>query len=201
MTNPYPDSVRFQQTDLTIIDRDGRPWVTAGDLSRALGYSEPRKAGQIYARNTDEFSSDMSLVLKLSTRGQFAPTRQRIFSPRGAHLIAMFARTDRAKAFRKWVLDVLEGLQAPMPQPDRIMDGQGIIRLGGRLVAFDANDTWFHPDQQYLTIDPDGLRQCHLHDIAREGRKGWHSFTGDQYSRSSTATTVVGRVIRTGDAA
>ena len=32
----------------------------------------------------------------------------RIFSLRGAHLIAMFARTKIAKTFRKWMLDVLD---------------------------------------------------------------------------------------------
>ncbi|MDR5615566.1 MAG: hypothetical protein RAM38_15530, partial [Arsenophonus sp.] len=32
----------------------------------------------------------------------------RIFSLRGAHLIAMFARTHIAKEFRKWVLDILD---------------------------------------------------------------------------------------------
>lgn len=34
--------------------------------------------------------------------------RLRIFSLRGCHLIAMFARTPVAKEFRKWVLDILD---------------------------------------------------------------------------------------------
>lgn len=34
----------------------------------------------------------------------------RIFSLRGAHLVAMFARTPKAKAFRRWVLDVLDAI-------------------------------------------------------------------------------------------
>ena len=34
--------------------------------------------------------------------------RCRIFSLRGCHLVAMFARTPVAKAFRRWVLNVLE---------------------------------------------------------------------------------------------
>lgn len=36
------------------------------------------------------------------------PYKIRIFSLRGAHLIAMFARTQIAKEFRKWVLDILD---------------------------------------------------------------------------------------------
>jgi hypothetical protein len=38
----------------------------------------------------------------------------RIFSLRGAHLLGMFARTARAAEFRRWVLDILEGVVAPM---------------------------------------------------------------------------------------
>lgn len=34
--------------------------------------------------------------------------KARVFSLRGAHLIGMFARTAKAQAFRRWVLDILE---------------------------------------------------------------------------------------------
>ena len=37
----------------------------------------------------------------------------RIFSLRGAQLLAIFARTPPAKRFRRWVLDVLEGKAQP----------------------------------------------------------------------------------------
>ncbi|WOI08938.1 Bro-N domain-containing protein [Thalassospira lucentensis] len=107
----FPKTIQFQDTELSIIDHDGRVWLTSTDLARALGYAHPNKVTALYNRVNDEFSEDMTLLLKLSTRGQVAPTRHRIFSPRGCHLIAMFARTDRAKEFRKWVLDVLEGLE------------------------------------------------------------------------------------------
>jgi prophage antirepressor-like protein len=36
--------------------------------------------------------------------------KTRIFSLRGAHLLAMFARTKVAKEFRRWVLDILDAL-------------------------------------------------------------------------------------------
>lgn len=43
----------------------------------------------------------------------------RIFSLRGCHLLAMFARTPVAKAFRRWVLDVIEqyGDRVPVERP------------------------------------------------------------------------------------
>lgn len=49
----------------------------------------------------------MTEEVKLALSGNYQKT-VRIFSLRGAHLIAMFARTSLAKQFRKWVLDVLD---------------------------------------------------------------------------------------------
>lgn len=53
-----------------------------------------------------------------------AEGRARIFSLRGCHLLAMFARTPVAKAFRKWVLDVIEqyGDRVPVEQPVTLND-------------------------------------------------------------------------------
>ena len=48
----------------------------------------------------------MTALVEMQTAGGLQKVR--IFSLRGAHLIAMFARTKIAKAFRKWVLDVLD---------------------------------------------------------------------------------------------
>lgn len=60
----------------------------------------------------------MSLVLKLNTKGFGGGNSGKdvhVFSLRGAHLIAMFARTPIAKEFRKWVLDVLDKELAATP--------------------------------------------------------------------------------------
>ena len=104
----------FEGTDLTIIDYDGQPWLSSTNLARALGYSSSRSVSQIYDRNKDEFSDEMTVVLKLSTTGNI-PSDTRVFSPRGCHLLAMFARTEKAKHFRKWVLDVLDKMHMDQP--------------------------------------------------------------------------------------
>lgn len=111
-----PKTVTFQDTELTIIDRNGVPWVPGSDIARALGYKRPDKVAKLYRDNIDEFTDEMALDLSERLRGQVAPTRIRVFSPRGMHLIAMLATTDRAKAFRRWVLDVLEAQAAPAAQ-------------------------------------------------------------------------------------
>lgn len=116
-----PTTLTFNDTPLSIIDRHGEPWVTAADLGRALGYGRGQGGAQtdapfeteaskhirrLYNRHADEFTEEMTALVDMETAG--GRQKVRIFSPRGCHLIAMFARTDRAKAFRRWVLDVLE---------------------------------------------------------------------------------------------
>ncbi|NMR01628.1 phage antirepressor protein, partial [Xylella fastidiosa] len=101
-----PAAVCFSGKSLSIIDRDGTPYLSARELARALGYADERSVLRIYARRTDEFTEQMTCVVKLTPQGEQARDI-RIFSPRGCHLVAMFARTSVAAAFRRWVLDVL----------------------------------------------------------------------------------------------
>lgn len=90
---------------------DDQIWLTSSELADALGYVDSRSVTKIYTRYADEFSAGMCLVVNLATKGfgnGNSEKETRIFSLRGAHLIAMFARTPIAKEFRKWVLDILD---------------------------------------------------------------------------------------------
>lgn len=82
-------------------------WFTSADLAKALKYSNSRAVTMIYNKYADEFTNGMTQVLEVSTSGNYRK-KVRVFSLRGAHLIAMFARTDVAKEFRRWVLDILD---------------------------------------------------------------------------------------------
>ena len=108
MTNLVSMSVEFDGTALEIIDHAGTPWLTLSQIAIALGYENASSLVDIHRRNRSEFTPDMTALLR---QGR---TRIRIFSARGAHLIGMFARTPKAKAFRRWVLDVLDGLDRPV---------------------------------------------------------------------------------------
>lgn len=77
-------------------------------MKKTSRYSSEKSGSNIYKRNQDEFSNEMSVVINLMTAGTCVPTR--IFSLRGCHLLAMLARTPVAKSFRRWVLDVLDKL-------------------------------------------------------------------------------------------
>lgn len=82
-------------------------WFTSSNIASALKYSNSRAVTMIYNKYSDEFSAGMTQVLEVSTSGNYRK-KVRVFSLRGAHLIAMFARTDIAKEFRRWVLDILD---------------------------------------------------------------------------------------------
>ncbi|MGQ9444673.1 P22AR C-terminal domain-containing protein [[Pasteurella] aerogenes] len=100
-------TLTFQNTTLSVINKNNHTFLTASDLGTALEYADPTKAiVKIYDRNADEFTAEMTALIELQTAG--GKQQVRVFSLRGAHLIAMFARTKVAKEFRKWVLDILD---------------------------------------------------------------------------------------------
>ncbi|AZY50995.1 hypothetical protein C0J09_13920 [Bordetella avium] len=107
----------FQNQSIRLVEKDGKRWASAADIARALGYADADKVTRIYDRHKAEFSGTMTCLAKVQDLdpqsgrpGQYRTGR--VFSLRGAHLIAMFARTNNAQAFRRWVLDVLDKQQA-----------------------------------------------------------------------------------------
>lgn len=90
---------------LPVPDLDGI-WLTANQIGYALQYADDKAVQRIYSRHIDEFTVKMARVVSLATPSGRQETR--VYSLRGAHLIAMFARTPVAKEFRRWVLDILD---------------------------------------------------------------------------------------------
>ena len=100
-------TLTFQNTTLSVINQRNQTFVSSKDLGLALAYKNPTSdIMRIYDRNADEFTPEMTALIEMPTAGGIQKVR--IFSLRGAHLIAMFARTKVAKDFRKWVLDILD---------------------------------------------------------------------------------------------
>lgn len=97
----------FRNTVLETISHNGQIWFTSSVLAKALQYSSSKSVTDLYHKNSDEFADHMSKVVDSTTLGK-SRNKTRIFSLRGAHLIAIFSRTPVAKEFRKWVLDILD---------------------------------------------------------------------------------------------
>lgn len=107
----------FQDHSIRLIERDGKQWASAADIARALGYANADKVTRLFDRHRIEFTASMTCLTMVETADPQSgcllnKTTARVFSLRGAHLIAMFARTAKAQEFRRWVLDIIEQHQA-----------------------------------------------------------------------------------------
>ena len=101
---------RFQDVELHPVERSGNLWFSSSDLAKALGYKKTDAVTQIYSRYSDEFAANMSTTLRERVVRKTGSVEMvvRFFSLRGAHLVAMFASTPKAKDFRRWALDILD---------------------------------------------------------------------------------------------
>ena len=107
---------------------DNQIWFESKDIATALNYSSSKSVTDLYNKYTNEFKPDMVTVVE-STTVTNMPYKIRIFSLRGVHLIAMFARTPVAEEFRKWVLDILDKEVGEAPiiiKPNREVLPKGI---------------------------------------------------------------------------
>lgn len=131
----------FQTVAFSVIDHKGQTWLTMRDITAAL-YSDPeggdtsvtpdaeRAVRRVFSRHASEFTADMTALVKVPSHsprsGVHAQRRAvRIFSLRGAYLLGMLVRTPKAEAFRRWVLDVLEGVtRAPADLHARLIEAE-----------------------------------------------------------------------------
>lgn len=109
-------NLTFGGASLNVIDRNGDKWLTMNDIAAAL--YPPNKGGaqseapfekrvrELYRRHAEEFTDSMTALIEMETAG--GKQKVRVFSLRGAHLLGMFARSKKAKEFRRWVLDIIE---------------------------------------------------------------------------------------------
>ena len=127
-------SLCFNKFTFSPVIRDSQPWFKSSELARALGYKDENSVRRIYERNADEFTENMTQVVEnLDTVN--LTVRARIFSLRGCHLLAMFARTPVAKAFRRWVLDVIEQYGYRVPVDVQTPITGALSRISSRTIA------------------------------------------------------------------
>ncbi len=126
----------FHETQFNVIPHNNQMWLSAPQVASALEYADQSSVNRIYGRHSDEFTRVMTASVKLTDpNGNQQETR--IFSLRGAHLIAMFARTPVAKEFRRWVLDVLER---------EVFDIQSAYAINWKIPVHNINAVCIHLD-------------------------------------------------------
>jgi len=126
----YPiTTLHYHRHALEAVELDGQRWLRLAQIAPTLGLSSVRRAQELFERNRDEFSAEEARMVPMPT-GQ-GTQEVRLFSLRGARLLALLARTREAKAFRRWVLDLLEGREragARLPIADMPAETQIMLR-------------------------------------------------------------------------
>lgn len=107
----------FNNQNLEFVTINEQPYVRGLQIEAALELKR-KSVQQIFRRHKKEFSREMQLTIELPTN----QGRQlcSVFSLRGAALIAMLSKSDKAAAFRRDVLDVLEGKQSTKAQAEQM---------------------------------------------------------------------------------
>jgi prophage antirepressor-like protein len=128
------NQLQFHNTNFAYMEMAGQKWLTAAEVGQALEYADDKAIHRIFNRHADEFTQQMTGVVKVTTPG--GRQDMRVFSLRGAHLIGMFARTPKAKEFRRWVLDILDREVAHSPIAKQFTDEE-LINLSYMWVWMD----------------------------------------------------------------
>ena len=98
----------FNGTPLSIIDHDGKRWITAKQAGLALGYNEASAntgINNLYNRHRDRFDEGDTCSIKLMEQGQMRETR--IFSATGCVTLGWLSNTSRAVEFQRWAKKTL----------------------------------------------------------------------------------------------
>ncbi|WP_338670923.1 BRO family protein [Pantoea dispersa] len=146
---------------------DRKIWFTSANMAELLEYADEKSVNRLYTRNKDEFSTDMTRVVTVTTRNknnELQYNKTRIFSSRGAHLLGMLAETKIAKSLRRWLLDIIEKeVQPNLSMLDLYsLKGLTISEMQNRLVKANAwsFETFGQPGSASMTI-----RKRHLKKI------------------------------------
>lgn len=124
----------FRDVKFTPINHNNQIWFTSKELAAALKYASTKAVTDIYNKNIDEFTDGMSQVVESTTSGNYRK-KTRIFSLRGAHLIAMFARTPVAKnsAAGCWIFSI-EKFNNPQSQNNSLITNFAhLLGYGGQV--------------------------------------------------------------------
>ncbi|PAV02480.1 hypothetical protein CBG25_10615 [Arsenophonus sp. ENCA] len=205
----------FRNTILETISRNGEIWFTSAEIAKVLQYASAKSVTNLYNQNQDEFADHMSQVIDSVTSGNYRK-RTRIFSLRGAHLIAMFANTPVAKEFRKWVLDILDkqtvnqtpNYNHPRYQPKKAAerfshsDTRNLTHLvwcmtnGFRFERSWSNAVWLALREVTGTPSPERFQVAHIPLIADECRRIYYITESLRQIINNAEKQVIKRLLR-----
>ena len=112
------ETLEFEGNALEAYDLNGERWIRSSQIVTTLSITDST-IRQMVKRNKTEFGPLETQIVTVQTTG--GVQQGRVFSPRGAMLVAMLSQSPKAADFRQWVLDVLEARTLP-PQVHQQID-------------------------------------------------------------------------------
>ena len=136
--------LKFKNLTFSVIQHNGQPYLTLGEVAQALyakeggtqtatPFNPATRVRDLYRRHADEFRHDMTAMVRMQTAGGMQDVR--IFSLRGCHLLGMLARTEVAKEFRAWALDMIEAAMSDAKSWQQEYNAAVLELSSGRAVA------------------------------------------------------------------
>ena len=164
-------TLTFNEVNFNPVERNGQIWLTSTEIAKALGYARTDNISRIYNRNKDEFTGSMTATINMVVKGfgsgEGNKRDLRIFSLRGCHLLAMFARTDIAKQFRKWVLDILDKeVGAPVQLPSSQLTSEQTLPLRNAVNKLVGRSGIMYPEGYKIVHQQFGVK--HIKDLTLE---------------------------------
>lgn len=96
--------VDFQGIEVRVIQVDGVTYIPGEDIGKMLGYEEPRRSvATLYKRYQEELEPHTGVITLMTPGGK---QEVRCYNETGAYLIAMFARTPKAREVRQWLAEL-----------------------------------------------------------------------------------------------
>ena len=97
----------YDNQQIVGIRRDGQIWLRVPQIVGPLGFRSEKGVFEVFRRHEDEFTLDETTMVPVITPG--GVQKVRFFSIHGVRLLALLARTEQGKRFRRFLLDVLAG--------------------------------------------------------------------------------------------
>lgn len=108
-------TINFMGVSLTIYVLDGKPWIPASHISKALWNFNRRRAAKLYHSYHYFFDEGSACTVEPSVLGLEGKDIL-LLSEQGALIMAMLSRSDMAWSFRNWLVQVMREFRQTTPE-------------------------------------------------------------------------------------
>ena len=113
-------TLTFQNTQINVTSSNGEDWVRGITIFDSLGCKTPKQSLGNFCKTHWEELESLGAIKKMKVKTNGGTQECVMLNRKGAWVAGMVSRTEKAKEFRKWVLDVLEKKAKPQYEMNRV---------------------------------------------------------------------------------